>query len=621
MNKLKSWINTIKQNREKDTLFRANEIQTNKLGTLILGISGLVMLVIIVLSYLDIFPVEEQTIVPPMLSGIIEVAILAVISYWVKFDTWWLRILLIVGMIFVYARIDSMLTHKVSMIMAIPVVFSSRYFTRHITVFTTIVSILIFAVSTYVGATEGMVDINIVTMAEGTTMTATGGFLGDAVINAGVADEMLRRNAMLYNYIPRLMMFSIIATISINLTHRGRDLIIYQGEQAIRNSRMELELDTGRRIQEAMVPNVFPPFPDRKEFDIYACMEPAKKVGGDLYDFFIVSPNHICLVIADVSGKGIPAALFMMASRIIIKTMAKKVSSPAGILSNVNNATCSNNKEEMFLTCWLGILDLRTGVLTASNAGHEYPFVKTPDGNFELLKDKHGFILGGMKHMNYEDYEVQMKPGSKIFVYTDGLPESKNSSGEQFGIERAGRTINKYKDGTPEEILNGVRKDVAEFVGEEERFDDMTMMCLQYNGTDFNDLTVDATVDNIKSVTGFINRKLDTAECSDKARKQIAVVVDELFGNIARYAYGKDGGKVDVIAELNEDKSEITIVLKDRGIPFNPLEKEEPDTDASAGDREVGGLGIFLVRNMMDDMTYERKDDQNILTIRKKLRG
>ena len=234
------------------------------------------------------------------------------------------------------------------------------------------------------------------------------------------------------------------------------------------------------RIQAAMLPGIFPAFPERKEFDIYASMDPVRRVGGDFYDFFFVDRDRLCLLIADVSGKGIPAALFMMASKIILADNAKSGKSPAQILQDTNEAICSNNPEGMFVTVWLGILDITTGVLTTANAGHEYPALMHAGGQFELFRDKHGLVVGGMPGMKYHEHSLQMHPGSKLFVYTDGVPEATDSENALFGTNRMLQALNAHANDTPKEILRGVRLAVNEFVSDMEQFDDLTMMCLEY---------------------------------------------------------------------------------------------------------------------------------------------
>ena len=252
-------------------------------------------------------------------------------------------------------------------------------------------------------------------------------------------------------------------------------------------ARVRTELDMASKIQKGALPDSFPAFPDRQEFELYASMEPAKEIGGDFYDFFLIDDDHLCLVIADVSGKGVPAALFMMASKIILSNNAIMGKSPSEILCDSNNAICANNKLEMFVTVWVGILEISTGILSAANAGHEYPAIKKENGGFEIFKDRHGFVLGGEEGMKYRDYEIRLSPGDKLFVYTDGVPEANDPDGNMFGVERMIDALNEDPDASPEQILGAVRGEISKFVRKAERFDDMTMLCLDYKGLQKDD--------------------------------------------------------------------------------------------------------------------------------------
>lgn len=247
----------------------------------------------------------------------------------------------------------------------------------------------------------------------------------------------------------------------------------------------ETELSVATKIQANMLPNTFPFMPERTEFDLYASMNPAKEVGGDFYDFFMIDDSRLALVIADVSGKGIPAALFMMASKILIKNTVMTGKSPGEVLRAVNNQICENNQQDMFVTVWLGILDLNDGRLVTANAGHEYPVMKTPGGDFELVKDKHSFVVGGMKGMKYKETELRLEPGSKFFVYTDGIPEANNQSGEQYGNDRFLSALNKNTDAEPQMLIQAVGDDVDRFIQEQPQFDDMTMLCIHYKGKNY----------------------------------------------------------------------------------------------------------------------------------------
>ena len=471
-----------------DEMFLETEIQANKLGALILLCSGIILALILVLTAFGAFLLPMSSVFSPLIQAVVEVLILLVVCRAVKYRAWWLKHLLMLGLVIVYARLDVVVTHKAAILMVLPVLFSSRYFSRRLTVFTSIFTTVVFAISAIWGSTHGMININIVTMEAGTTMTATGGFLGDAVNNAGAADRaafdaMLIKNTLLFDYLPKWLMFSIASIISCNIARRGREMVVNQHEKDVETARISTELNLATRIQADMVPNIYPAFPDRREFDVYATMDPAKEVGGDFYDFFLVDDDHLCLVMADVSGKGVPAALFMMASKIILANNAMIGKSPGQILSDTNAAICSHNREEMFVTVWLGILEISTGKLIAANAGHEYPVVKRGDGDFEILRDKHGFVVGGMAGMQYKEYEITLEPGSRLFLYTDGVPEATDAENNMFGADRMLAALNEAKDKTTVEILRSVRGSVDGFVRNAEQFDDLTMLCLEYKGT------------------------------------------------------------------------------------------------------------------------------------------
>ena len=248
--------------------------------------------------------------------------------------------------------------------------------------------------------------------------------------------------------------------------------------------RLSTELALAAHIQEDMLPSSFPAFPERNEFDLYASMNPAKEVGGDFYDFFLVDEDHLGLVIADVSGKGIPAALFMMKCMILLRNCVLAGLSPNEALEQLNEQIAVNNSESMFVTVWLGILEVSSGKLTAVNAGHEYPILKNPNGLYELYKDRHGLAAGTMEGLLYRNYELLLEPGSRVFVYSDGLPEANDKDACLFGIERTLHALNIEPERNPEETLNAVNDAVNAFVGDEPQFDDLTMLCLVYYGPD-----------------------------------------------------------------------------------------------------------------------------------------
>ena len=248
--------------------------------------------------------------------------------------------------------------------------------------------------------------------------------------------------------------------------------------------RITTELSLAAKIQTDMLPSVFPPFPERKEFDLFASMYPAKEVGGDFYDFFLKDEDHLALVIADVSGKGVPAAMIMMSSKILIYNCTFLSDDPAEILRTVNERLCVNNPHGMFVTVWLGILEISTGKLTCSNAGHEYPALRRKNGEFELIKDKHGMFIGVRKGKKYTNYDIMLEKGDTLFVYTDGVPEATDSDSTLFGEHRMISALNKDRSSELKELLTNVKTSVDEFVGDAPQFDDLTMLTLSYYGGD-----------------------------------------------------------------------------------------------------------------------------------------
>lgn len=244
--------------------------------------------------------------------------------------------------------------------------------------------------------------------------------------------------------------------------------------------RIEQELEFAKSIQESALPHNFA-FP-RKDLEIFASMDPAKEVGGDFYDFFFVDNNKICLVIADVSGKGIPASLFMMKSKAIIRGYAESGKNPSEIFRLANNGLCDGNDADMFVTVWIGIVDLDTGHVVCSNAGHEYPAIKRVNGDYELYKQKHNIALAVMRDAKFREYELDLAPGDSLFVYTDGIPEAINTAQEEYGTDRLLDVLNRHKDLSQKNILKQTRQDIRFFVGEAEQFDDVTMLGFKYNG-------------------------------------------------------------------------------------------------------------------------------------------
>ena len=246
--------------------------------------------------------------------------------------------------------------------------------------------------------------------------------------------------------------------------------------------RISAELNVATQIQADMLPRIFPAFPDRKEFDIYATMDPAKEVGGDFYDFFLIDHDHLGMVMADVSGKGVPAALFMVIAKTLIKNRSQMGGGPAAILRDVNDQLCEGNEAELFVTVWFAILEISTGKGMAANAGHEHPALKRANGAYELVIYPHSPALATMEGMRFREHSFELHPGDTLFVYTDGVPEATNAGNELYGSERMVEALNQNLQANPQETLKTVRESIDAFVGDAPQFDDITMLCLHYTG-------------------------------------------------------------------------------------------------------------------------------------------
>lgn len=389
----------------------------------------------------------------------------------------------------------------------------------------------------------------------------------------------------------------------------------------IAKEQIDKELLFAKEIQHAAIPSIFPPYPNRHDFDIYGSMFTAKEVGGDFYDFCLVDEDKLAFIIADVSGKGVPAAMFMMVAKTMIKSFAESGKAVNDILKFTNRKLCENNDVGMFVTAWMGIIDLNSGVLTYANAGHNPPLICRQGERFEYLRSKPNLVLAAMEDVDYQLHETTLSKGDTLFLYTDGITEAINEKEELYNEVRLYEVLNQAKLQSMQEYCEIVKKNLDDFIGDEPQFDDITMLAFQYKGAkkSMKELLVNATVENISKVIEYVDEELELFNCPMKAQMQIDIAIDELFGNIAKYAYNPDVGPATVRVEVMEEPMCVVITFIDNGMPYDPLQSVDPDIHLPAEEREIGGLGIYIVKKSMDEISYEYKRGQNILTIRKKI--
>ena len=373
-------------------------------------------------------------------------------------------------------------------------------------------------------------------------------------------------------------------------------------------ARIDKELEFAKQIQYSSLPTVFP---KSNAFRLYAEMITAKEVGGDFYDFYMLNDSTIAFLVADVSGKGIPAAMFMMRAKTVIRDLAERGLEPDEIFTIANDKLCENNDAGMFVTAWLGILDTKTGLMKFANAGHNPPLFKKCGEKFEYMKARSGMLLAGMEGIKYRKNELQLMPGDKIYLYTDGVTEATDSNTELYGEQRLLDFVNSLENTEPESLCKLIKEDVDEFVGTAPQFDDITMLSLNFDAI-IGDESIFVVPDSgSHTVVGAFADSLSAKlEIVPKIANKINIVFDEIYANIVNYSkatlanisYSIEGGK-------------LRISFVDNGIPYNPLEAAEPDTTLSADERQIGGLGIFMVKKMTQSMDYEYADGKNVLTL------
>ena len=399
-------------------------------------------------------------------------------------------------------------------------------------------------------------------------------------------------------------------------------------ESTARNQSIENELNIARKIQMAMLPNRFPPFSDYPNINAYGEVIPAKEVGGDLFDFYI-RENKLFFCVGDVSGKGVPASIVMAMTRSFFRSFSSYLNSPAQIVTQMNDSLSGEgNDQSMFVTLFLGVLDLSTGELKYCNAGHNAP-IKVRGERLEVrggsLSCVPNLPIGVLSGFEYKEQETKMEVGDTLFLYTDGLTEAENSAHEQFGEQRMAERLSVIGERTPQEIIEAMQQAVASFVGEAEQSDDLTMFAIRLlNKSQItNDqspmpeghysLVMRNDIQQIPTLAEW----LEMIGLPQELNMPINLALEEAVSNVMLYAYpGKSG---QVLVECDKKEKQLIFTISDSGVPFDPTQQEDPDVTQSAEERPIGGLGIFLVRQIMDDIRYERKDNKNILTLTKRI--
>lgn len=398
-----------------------------------------------------------------------------------------------------------------------------------------------------------------------------------------------------------LLGIGFLAYIIVHTTKTVRALI----ESTEQNQRMESELEVAKTIQDAMLPKIFPPFANRRDLNIYGRVDPAKEVGGDLYDFY-VREDTLFFCVGDVSGKGVPASLVMAMTRSLFRNASAYEENPEVIVRKMNKAIAEQNTQNMFVTLFLGVLDCRTGQLAYCNAGHNAPVIMV-NGEWLMVNVLPNLPLGIDGDFAFRAQQTQLQPNSVLFLYTDGLTEAENIRHEQFGEDRMMTELQDERlrtDGyNPLAIVKHMQASVAAFAGEAPQSDDLTMLAIRYQTPA---IIMRNDIEQIPTLAEW----MDTLGIPAELNMQMNLALEEIVSNVMLYAYPGESGQV-----LVEFTPPLTFTITDSGIAFDPTRQAEADTTLSAEEREIGGLGIHLVRQIMDDVHYERIENKNVLTL------
>lgn len=385
-------------------------------------------------------------------------------------------------------------------------------------------------------------------------------------------------------------------------------------------ARLRSELEIAARIQTGLLRHDFAEIERKLGMGIAAFMKPAKEVGGDFYDVFLISEKRVCVVMADVSGKGVPAAMFMAMAKTHIKNYGMLDMPLHELMYRVNNRLCEDNPEEMFVTAFVGILDMEQERMTFVNAGHNRPYLSGENGTFTQLVCSSDLVFGLWENRKYREQTVDFKKGTCFFLYTDGVTEAENDAEDMFGDDRLCDTLNRHSgEGDAKRFSGRVFEDLEQFVGNAAQTDDITMLYLTVPGRKILEKTVPARLDYMDPLIDELDQYLKTEQCPQKILTELEISLEEIFTNIASYAYEKEDGELWLSCRLEQGSGEFTMQFKDWGKPFNPVEKRDPDFTIPFDERPIGGLGIHMVRNFADEVGYEYRDGCNILTIKKKI--
>jgi serine phosphatase RsbU (regulator of sigma subunit) len=455
-------INDSEKNNE---IFIENEDKANQYAAKCLIIVAAIVGSVWVLNSVNFFIISKMLMNIAMPTSITLFLLPSLLVKMISGQKWYLKYLIMACTILGMTSLSTMMTYHTILAWICPLLISCHYYSKKFTAWTLAGSVIFMTLAIFAGLYVGLWDSNMMDEMDG---------VKERIITASILIRTFK-----FYYLPRVFTLIAFAPICFTLMDRTRELLNKQKKDNEEKERISAELNVATEIQTSMLPSIFPDFTNRAEFEIYATMKPAKEVGGDFYDFFSIDDDHLAVVIADVSGKGVPAALFMVVAKTLIKNQAQVGRTPVDIFTLVNAQLCENNEVGMFVTAFMGVYEISTHHFVCVNAGHNPPLLKRADGSFEYLKLHTGFVLGGMEEIKYKQHEMQLTSGDELYLYTDGVTEATNINDELYGEDRLLATLNNNMDLNTDELLSSVKNDIDCFVNGAPQFDDITMVAFK----------------------------------------------------------------------------------------------------------------------------------------------
>ena len=612
------------KNRINKELYRQNELNSNKALSRGCLATGGVLMIAWILYLTGVFAVSDGTLLAinicfPIVIFILESTILYERTPLIEKPGF--KYFLIIQFLVVTFGLNIIIPKHAILMWAVSIVLVGHYFNPKISLFTFIIASVMMLVSLYLGMLLGEWDANLlngtgVLQVPGDTPFRTEESTLEQRIKwlqylRDVKGDDRFLKAFLYYFMPRWLTFSLISVISFRVNARAMRLLNLEARLARDRTKLKSELNVSSSIQLGVLPKELS---GNDKYNIFGLMEAAREIGGDFYDYFYVDDNNIALVIGDVSGKGIPAALFMMKTETLIKSLTLSFKDNTNlIMERVNRNLCDNNDVNMFVTCWLGIFNTETGELKYTNAGHNKILI-IQNGDVKYESSKPGIILGAFSEAKYEERSLKLNIGDKVVLYTDGVTEAHNVNDELYGEERLLSYTKKHMGLIPRDFIHRLKENIDAFTNGAEQFDDITLLAYEYrvNKEISESRVFKADLKELNDLFEYSSRVLGILGFGSRDIIKINTALEEIFVNIASYAY-ENQGTIEIALSKHLDK--VVIIIKDNGVPFNPLEKADPDINLDGVDREIGGLGIFMVKKIMDDVSYEYVNNQNVLTL------